>query len=104
MQECIELHDKKKNDYSLDTDRYSNFKRAAEISSWFNNPVDKVFVTMIAIKLTRLAELRNGKEPKNESRRDSSIDLVNYCALWGGWIDESEMPPYPLDEFGHIPL
>lgn len=88
MEECVALHDKKKHDYSTDGDRYSNFTRAAIIASWFKDDVDKVFVTMIGIKLTRLAELRNGKTPKNESRRDTSLDLTNYTALWGGWMDE----------------
>lgn len=105
MQDAIELHDAKSHDYASDSDKYSNFKRAAVLVSWFKDPVDQVFACMIGIKLARLAELRNGKEPKNESRRDTSLDLVNYAGLWGGWIDEKPgdmLQAYKTDIGFHI--
>lgn len=94
MQEAQELATRKAHDYSNE-DRYSNFKRAAEVLSWFNNPIDQVFACMIAIKIARLAELRNGKEAKNESTRDSHIDLINYSGLWGSYYDSL---PKPVDD------
>jgi len=90
MQEAILLHDRKAHDYSQDSNRYSNFERAAELVSWFKCPEDQVFACMIGIKIARLAELLNGKEPKNESIRDSFLDLINYSALWGSYIDSDK--------------
>lgn len=90
LDECRTIHDKKSHDYATKQNPFSNFERAAEIVSYFKNPIDQVFACMIAIKLTRLAELRNGKEPNNESARDSHIDLVNYSALWGSYYDSKE--------------
>jgi len=85
MKEAMELHERKAHDYSKEGDKFSNFTRAAEPVSWFKNPIDQVFICMIMIKIARLAELRNGKEAKNESKRDSHIDLINYSALWGSF-------------------
>ena len=90
LKECLELHNKKSHDYAQEGNKYSNFTRAAEILSWFKNPIDQVFACMIGIKLARLAELRNGKEAKNESTRDSGIDLVNYAALWQSYYDSEK--------------
>lgn len=87
MREAMALHDKKRHDYSTENDRFSNFTRTAEIVSWFKNPIDQVFACMIGNKICRLAELRNGKKPNNESIRDSHIDLINYAALWGSYYD-----------------
>ena len=88
MIDAIELHDRKSHDYAQERNKYSNFTRAAELTGTFKDPVDQVFASMIGIKLARLAELLNGKEPKNESIRDSFVDLVNYAALWGSFHDE----------------
>ena len=77
-----EIHDRKNADYASEANPFSNFERAAEIASWFNNPADKVFATMIGIKLARLAELLNGKTPKNESIDDSFLDNETYAILW----------------------
>src|SRR5688572_12526287 len=85
MQEGIELMKRKAADYTSGTDRYENFKRSAEISSWFKNDIDKVFAVLIATKLARLGSLlRRDKTPNNEAIEDTFKDLVNYSALWGG--------------------
>jgi len=79
------LMDKKSADYTSGyTDRYENFRRQAELISWFKEDIDKAFVAVIAIKLARLGSLLGNKSPKNESIQDTFIDLINYCALWGG--------------------
>lgn len=97
IDECKKIHDKKSHDYSQEDDPFSNFKRAAELASWFKSDNDKVFVTLIGIKLARLAELFGGKLPNNESIKDSFIDLSNYCLLWGSsYLSE-------LEEIGHSP-
>ena len=74
----------KAHDYTV-KDRYENFNRQADITSWFSEEQDKAYVAVIAIKLARLASLLGQKEPKNESIQDTFIDLINYCALWGGF-------------------
>lgn len=77
-----DTHNRKNHDYANEQDKFSNFHRAASITSWFSNPIDQVFAAIIGIKIARLAELLNGKEPLNESIRDNGLDLANYCALW----------------------
>lgn len=80
---CEKLQKVKRADYS-DGEIHQNFDRSAEVIKWFTSDVDKVYVTLITTKLARLAVLLSGdKEPKNESIKDSFIDLTNYCALWG---------------------
>jgi len=86
MEYGIHLMKTKAEDYtSGKTDRYENFIRQAEIMSWFKNEQDKAFVSLITVKLARLASLLDSKEPKHESIEDTFIDLINYCALWGGF-------------------
>lgn len=77
-----EIHDRKSADYASESNAFSNFERAACIAEWFNDPVHKVFATMIGIKLARLAELLNGKRPKNESIDDSFLDQDTYSILF----------------------
>jgi len=77
-----EIHARKNHDYAQEGNPYSNFDRAAIIASWFNDSTDKVFATMLGIKLARLAELLNGKTPKNESVFDSFLDLNTYSVIW----------------------
>lgn len=86
LDKCKELHEKKSHDYAQDDNPFSNFEYAAKVAEPFTDPVDKVFVTMLAVKLARLAELRKGKEPKNESIEDTCIDFVNYAAIWGSRV------------------
>jgi len=82
VNKIIAIHEKKSADYAKDDNPFSNFERAALLASWFDDPVDKVFVTMLGIKLARLAELLNGKSPKNESIEDSFLDYDTYAVLW----------------------
>lgn len=79
------IHVKKSDDYAA-KDPYDNFERAAVIASWFDDPIDKVFATMIGIKLARLAVLKNAKrEPNNESVADSHLDETVYSAIWAAY-------------------
>jgi hypothetical protein len=89
LDEMKELHNKKAQDYAQEGNPYSNFERAAELSSWFNNPVDRVFAALISVKLARLAELRNtNKTPNNESVNDTTKDLTVYCGLWHSYVED----------------
>lgn len=87
ISDCVNIHDKKSQDYANIDDPFSNFKIAVHLVSEFSDSMDQVFVTLIGVKLGRIAELRNGKEPMNESLRDSHLDLINYCALWAAYYD-----------------
>lgn len=77
------LHAKKAADYATAGNPYSNFERAAFIASFFSDPVDKVFATLIGVKLARIGELTEpGRIANNESLDDSFLDLTNYAAIW----------------------
>jgi hypothetical protein len=82
VQKAVEIHKAKEHDYTSHNPD-ENFMRQAIIMDWFNDPVDKAFVSMIGVKLARLSTLLNGKSPKNESIEDSFLDLFNYVGLWG---------------------
>ena len=71
----------KRHDYTSSNDTHENFKRSAEISSWFKNEQDKSYAVLIGTKLARLGSLLGSLLPNNESIEDTFIDLINYCAL-----------------------
>lgn len=77
------IHTRKNQDYSAPGKSFENFERAAILSGWFFNDIDKVFTNHIGTKLARLSTLLNSnKEPNNESVEDSFLDLCTYCILW----------------------
>jgi len=82
LEQMKEIHRKKNDDYSS-AGPDENFERMAIISSWFRDSLDKVFATMIAVKLARLGVLLSSqKDPNNESVEDSFLDLCTYAGLW----------------------
>ena len=85
-----EIHLRKNQDYASEENPFSNFERSALIASWFDDRVDKSFAILVGTKLARLAELLNGKTPKNESIYDTFLDLGTYCFLWGSYIVRKE--------------
>lgn len=93
-QRMVDIHERKAHDYSKEGDRFSNFTRASSIAEWYANPVDKTFATMIGIKFARLAELLNGKVPKNESIDDTFLDCCTYMAIWYTWFAKKSTPSY----------
>lgn len=72
----------KRHDYTSSEDNHENFKRSAEISSWFIDEQDKPYAVLVGTKLARLGSLLGQKEPNNETIDDTFLDLINYCALW----------------------
>jgi len=88
-----ETHDAKSHDYAKIENRYSNFEFAAAIADEFPDGPDRVFATMLGIKLARLAELLSqGKDPKHESVEDTFLDLSNYAVLWWTWRSKEVTP------------
>lgn len=86
LQEAIVIQESKGHDYTTNPDenQFENFERVASVVSWFKNPQDQVFVSLLMTKIARLAVLLDAKKPKHESIEDTFIDLTNYSALWGG--------------------
>jgi len=90
-----ELHDRKSADYAdtAEGNFYSNFQYAALVSEGFSNPVDRVFATLIGVKLARLQELtKPGRDkPNNESVMDSRMDLATYAAIWLAYHESEDI-------------
>ena len=85
LEQMKKTHESKTEDYAS-AGFYENFERQAIINSWFITSIDKVFSTMIAVKLARLATLLNKTTlPNNESIDDSFLDLTVYCGLWASY-------------------
>lgn len=80
---------KKGNDYA-NSDRLSNFKLAGTICQL--TPSQQC-LSLIATKIARLGVLLTGKQPNNESIRDSIIDLSVYSFLLDCLQMESENLP-----------
>ncbi len=89
LETMMETHLKKNTDYVGDKGQYFNFEYAAILAEPFTDPVDKVFATMIGIKLARLAVLKDKNiKPKNESIEDTHKDLATYTAIWWTYYNE----------------
>lgn len=87
LNRLADLHDAKSHDYAEAGNPYSNFEFAARVSEPFTG-IDRVFATLVGVKLARLAELTAaGKTPKNESLQDTRRDLANYCAIWASYTE-----------------
>ena len=86
--EINELHKKKKADYANPSDRFSNFRIAAEFSGI---KTYQSIENLIGVKQARLLELRsNNREPLNESVRDTLVDRAVYSLLAVLLFDEEK--------------
>jgi hypothetical protein len=83
--EIMALHDGKSHDYSEDADPLSNLRRAKALGV---DPVKGVLIRL-SDKYCRLEQLAGGKVPKNESLRDTLIDMAVYSLLAVVLLDES---------------
>lgn len=97
LKEISAIHEKKAADYATSDDPYSNFKYAASLADKFTDPVDRVFATLIGVKLARLVELTQpGRVPNNESLDDTFLDMTNYSAIWTSYRrDKRKVSPEP---------
>jgi hypothetical protein len=77
IDEIVDLHARKNQDYARDDDPLSNFRQAEALGvpAWLG-----VLVRM-SDKWSRIQELVKGKTPQNESLRDSLIDLAVYALI-----------------------
>lgn len=89
-----ETHDRKNSDYATDGNPYSNFEYAAGVAEGFTDPVDRVFATLIGVKLARLQQLTQpGRAPQNESLEDTWLDLATYATIWASARKDRSRPP-----------
>lgn len=86
------IHKSKNDDYATEDNPFFNFDVQEYVMNLFNNPRDKVFASLIGLKLARLANLLNKKtEPNNESIEDTFIDKATYTLIWKtDWMRRKE--------------
>lgn len=83
LERMKEIHNSKSQDYADPNNPLSNFDVSEYGISLFNSGRDKVFVSIIFNKFSRLSTLLNsGNAPNNESIEDSFVDIANYVILW----------------------
>lgn len=91
-----ELLDRKSEDYSDQSDLFSNFFKTGAMTGL---GTEASFKLLIATKVARVMELTgSSREPSNESVDDTILDLANYSALWLAWRTRQRllMPDQPL--------
>lgn len=78
-QEMSNLLVSKGADYSGETDTFKNFRLSSQL---LDIPVEKVILTRLLDKISRVSNLLNsGADPNNESLEDSFKDLLGYSTL-----------------------
>jgi hypothetical protein len=77
LEEIAELHSRKNHDYAKTEEPLSNFTRSKALGV---EPWRGVLVRM-SDKWARIEQLASGKKAKNESMRDSLIDLAVYALI-----------------------
>lgn len=77
LDEIAELHSRKNHDYAKTEEPLSNFHRSRALGV---EPWRGVLVRM-SDKWSRIEQLSSGKTAKNESLRDSLIDLAVYALI-----------------------
>ena len=84
----------KMEDYSSDSDPWSNFRFSADAAGI---TVDQGFLFLYGVKIARLRELLvAGKTPNNESIDDTLVDLSNYAAVHRSYREHGKL----VDTFG----
>jgi hypothetical protein len=77
LEEIAKLHSAKNHDYSKAGEPLSNFRKCEA----FGIPAWKGVLVRLSDKWSRLEQLAGGKEPKNESMRDTLVDTAVYSLL-----------------------
>ena len=94
LEEMAELHSKKNFDYATSGDPFSNFRKC-EV---YGIPAWKGCLTRMSDKWSRLEQIASGKEPKNESLRDTLMDLSVYSLICLLLLPEPEQMRESYDE------
>ena len=88
LEECAQTHSGKSFDYTPADDPLANFKRSEKLGV----PAWKGCMVRMGDKFGRLEQLANGKAPKNESLRDTLMDLAVYSLLCVLLLEDSPQP------------
>lgn len=84
--EMVTLSRRKSADYAADNDRFSNFRISGSFAGGTALQSCRV---LLGTKIARLMELlKPGKTPKNESIRDTMVDMAVYSAIAVALYDE----------------
>lgn len=88
LKEIAELHASKSHDYAPADNPLINFRQtdALGVPAW------KGVLVRMTDKWNRIRQLAGGKTPKNESLRDSLVDLAVYALIDVVLLDELEGP------------
>ena len=89
LEEIAELHSRKNHDYAATTDPLSNLRMAET----FGVPAWKGVLIRMSDKWSRITQLVSGKQPKNESLKDSLLDLAVYSLLTIVLLEEPHVSP-----------
>lgn len=92
----VELNRRKRRDYALDSDPWSNFRQTAAMVSGFGHnfgPIDAVLFN-IAQKIVRLQALAvNDRAPANEAVSDTWQDMAVYTIIGMILAEEADTTP-----------
>jgi hypothetical protein len=82
LEKLIKLHRTKNDDYSGGRGVFFNFEVADYIGNLFSNARDRVYATIIAIKIARLAVVLVATKVNHESIEDTFDDMILYGTIW----------------------
>jgi hypothetical protein len=84
LEEMAELHSRKSHDYASQDDPFGNYLFSGRLAQMFaHSHVDVGFVSRLAEKLFRLANLEGSKKtPQNEAIADTERDIAVIVTLW----------------------
>ncbi len=77
LDEIAALHSRKNHDYAPSEEPLANFRMAEKLGV----PAWKGVLVRMSDKWSRILQLAQGKNPKNESLRDSLVDLAVYALI-----------------------
>lgn len=86
LEEIADLHSRKNHDYAKSSDPLSNFRK----SQAFGVLPSRGVMVRMSDKYSRIEQLASGKKAKNESLRDSLIDLSVYSLLCILLLDDED--------------
>lgn len=85
LDDMAQTFDRKNADYATGSRPWTNFEESA---AQVNQTPSDVVETLIAVKQSRLKQLRGGKTPRNESVRDTLLDRAVYSVIALAMYDE----------------
>ncbi len=100
LEEIAALHSKKNHDYATEADPFSNFRRAERLGI----PAWNGVLARMTDKWSRIEQLTSGKDPKNESLRDSLMDNAVYSLIAVVMLDGEDRSTLTYDDKREFPV